>query len=249
MTVSLCPASPSNPRQTRLAPKAALLAQSLFEGLSPKDLHWLADLALTKTYAKGQTLFDQGDEARYLFVVESGLLKIFTTQANGAQNVLGLFGPGTHVAIVSLFGFDTYPAGCEALEEARVLLLPANLLAKHLSEDPGTAMAMLKSAGKRLEMLLGNYLDLKSRSPLERLAGHLLSLAGTDKGPARILLGYPRTVLAAAIGIAPENLSRAFARLASSGVHSEGNAIIIEDLAVLKQIRQGNVKRRGGGRS
>jgi len=103
----------------------------------------------------------------------------------------------------------------------------------------GFSHLLPETTGKRLEMLLGNYLDLKSRSPLERLAGHLLTLAGTDKGPARIALTYPRTVMAAAIGIAPENLSRAFARLASSGVHSEGNAIVVEDLAVLKAIRQG----------
>jgi CRP-like cAMP-binding protein len=233
---ALCPTAAPVSRQNRLAPKAALLAESLFEGLSPKDLDWLAEQTETRTYAKGQTVFDQGDEARFLFVVETGLLKIFTTQTNGAQNVLGLFGPGTHVAIVALFGFENYPAGCEALEESRLLVLPASLLAKHLSDDPATAMAMLKSAGKRLEMLLESYLELKTLTPFERLVRHLLALAGTDRGPARITLSYPRTVLAAAIGIAPENLSRAFARLADSGVHNEGNCIIIEDVAVLKRI-------------
>jgi CRP-like cAMP-binding protein len=227
--VTLPPRSPS---------KASLLAQALFEGLTPKDLDWLGELAEPRRYAKGQTIFNQGDEASHLFVVESGRLKIFTTSPGGAENVLGMFGPGTHVAIVSLYGFDTYPAGCAALEETQLLALPARRLAKRLSQDPATAMAMLKRAGKRLDLLLGSYLELKGLTPLERLAKHLLELAGTDKGPARIALPYQRTVLAAAIGIAPENLSRAFARLTGFGVQSEGNVITIEELSRLKGIHQ-----------
>ncbi|CAA6606292.1 Transcriptional regulator, Crp/Fnr family [Rhodospirillaceae bacterium LM-1] len=236
MSRLLCPTDAPAARAGRLRPKSALLAEALFEGLAPKDLDWLAELGETRSYAKGETIFDQGDEARHLYVVEQGRVKIFTTSVNGAQNVLGLFGPGTHVAIVSLYGFDTYPASCEALEETRLLALPAQLLAKRLSEQPAIAMAMLKRAGKRLELLLDSYLDLKALSPLERLARHLLDLADAERGPARILLPYPRTVLAAAIGIAPENLSRAFARLAAIGVHSEGSIIVIEELSRLKDL-------------
>lgn len=218
-----------------LKAKAAQLAKALFEGLAPKDLDWLASLAETKIYAKGQTVFHQGEAAKNLYVVDSGLLKIYTLSSNGGQNVLGLFGPGTHVAIVALFDFDAYPANCEALEETRLIVLPAPLLAQRLTQEPAIAMAMLKRAGARLDMLVETYLDLKALSPLERLARHLIGLAGKDKGPARIKLPYQRTVLAAAIGIAPENLSRAFQRLAALGVHSEGNVIAIDDLAKLKK--------------
>lgn len=234
MSNVLCPTAPNAKRQQAQRSKAALLAEALFEGLSPKDLEWLAELAETRSYAKGQTIFSQGEQASHLFVVESGRLKIFTTSASGQENQLGLFGPGTHVAIVALFGFDAYPANCEALEDSRVLALPAKRLAKRLGEEPTTAMAMLKRAGKRLELLLGSYLDIKGLTPIERLSRHLMELAGSDRGPARIQLPYSRTVLAAAIGIAPENLSRAFARLAAKGVASEGSVIVIDELAKLK---------------
>lgn len=225
----------SAPPAPDLKAKAALLARALFEGLAPKDIEWLASLAETKIYAKGQTVFHQGEEARNLYVVESGLLKIYTLSSNGGQNVLSLFGPGTHVAIVALFDYDAYPANCEALEETRLIVLPAPLLAQRLAQEPAIAMAMLKRAGARLDMLVETYLELKTLSPLERLARHLIGLAGKDKGPARIKLPYQRTVLAAAIGIAPENLSRAFQRLAALGVRSEGNVIAIDDLARLKK--------------
>ena len=92
------------------------------------------------------------------------------------------------------------------------------------------------SVGIKSTGLLGdNYLELKTLSPLQRLARHLIGLAGKDKGAVRIKLPYQRTVMAAAIGIAPENLSRAFQRLAALGVHSEGNVIAIEDLGKLRK--------------
>lgn len=234
MTNDFCPAQPSGRPSSAKSGKAALLAESLFEGLSAKELDWLAELAESRSFAKGQTLFGQGEEASHLFVVESGRLKIFTTTQSGQENQLGLFGPGTHVAIVALFGFETYPASCEALEDSRVLVLPAQRLAKRLGAEPAMAMAMLKRAGKRLQFLVDSYLELKGLTPIERLSRHLLELAGTDKGPVRIQLPYSRSVLAAAIGIAPENLSRALARLADKGVGSDGGTIVIEDLAKLK---------------
>jgi CRP-like cAMP-binding protein len=221
--------------------KAALLAEALFEGLGPRDLEWLAEMAEVREYAKGQTVFDQGDAAKHLFVVESGRLKIFTTSVNGQENVLGMFGSGTHVAIVALFGFDAYPAGCQALEPSRVLALPARRVAERLSSEPATAMALLKQAGKRLDLLVSNYLDLKGLTPIQRLARHLLDLAGTDGANARIVLPYSRAVLAAAIGIAPENLSRAFARLAQIGVTGDGAAIEIASLEKLKDVARGKL--------
>lgn len=80
---------------------------------------------------------------------------------------------------------------------------------------------------------------LKARSGVQRLAEFLVELAGADdagSGAVTLTLPYNKTLIAGELGLQPESLSRAFAKLRESGVQIEGNLARIDDLDRLRDL-------------
>ena len=71
--------------------------------------------------------------------------------------------------------------------------------------------------------LMTELRQLKAHTPAQRLGWYLLRLADASTGAARIKLPYRKSIIAGRIGITPESLSRALARLAEFGVETLGD--------------------------
>ena len=77
--------------------------------------------------------------------------------------------------------------------------------------------------------------SLKLQSSPQRLAAYLLGLiTDPNESPARIVLPLAKQRLAAKIGCAEENLTRAFAALRSIGVVTERSVVIARDVPALR---------------
>ena len=68
------------------------------------------------------------------------------------------------------------------------------------------------------------------------MAEFLASLCPIDCGPAMIALPYDKILIAARLGLKPESLSRAFAKLKSLGVSVHASHVAIDDIAKLEQL-------------
>ncbi|MCL5671113.1 MAG: Crp/Fnr family transcriptional regulator [Acidobacteria bacterium] len=76
---------------------AALKKVALLADLDESDLQILACAAVTRRYEPGAMVFSEGEPCEGLYVVESGLIKIFKVSASGREQVLTLEGPGASV--------------------------------------------------------------------------------------------------------------------------------------------------------
>ena len=66
--------------------------------------------------------------------------------------------------------------------------------------------------------LVGQIEGLKARSGVQRVAEFLLDLSAGREGEVSVALPYNKALIAGRLGIKPETLSRAFARLRDHGV-------------------------------
>ena len=66
------------------------------------------------------------------------------------------------------------------------------------------------------------------------VAEFLSSLCKEHAGVSRISLPYDKALIAGRLGMQPESLSRAFARLKQIGVHVDQNTAMIDDLGRLR---------------
>ena len=66
------------------------------------------------------------------------------------------------------------------------------------------------------------------------MAEFLLELAPCPAGPCEVTLPYDKVLIAGRLGMKPESLSRAFARLKDHGVVIRQNVAAIADVAALR---------------
>ena len=73
---------------------ATISKTMLFSGLDPDDLRRLAGIARESTLSAGQNLFEQGDESDGLYIVVTGILRIYLTAEDTREATINLLEDG-----------------------------------------------------------------------------------------------------------------------------------------------------------
>jgi CRP-like cAMP-binding protein len=210
---------------------------SLFEGLDEPHLLELVSRARRKHFEGNQTLFLEGDQARGLYVVISGRVKVFKLSPKGREQTLMIMGPGEPVGEVAVLSGEAYPANAETLESSEALYIPRQAFLDLVSREPEVAMRLLSALSARLRSFASLIEDLSLRDVAERLAAYLLSVAPEGDSEQVVDLGVSKAQLSAAVGTVPETLSRAFQQLSRSGaVETRGRKVHIKDRVLLQRV-------------
>ena len=70
----------------------------LFADLSPAELSFLKESALSQRYEPGQIIFSESEPCEGLFVIQTGEIKIFKVSASGREQVLAIEVAGSSLA-------------------------------------------------------------------------------------------------------------------------------------------------------
>lgn len=214
-----------------LVAKAPLLA-----GLSRDDLGLLTAGAHAEAYPEAELLFSQGDRADRFFVVLAGRVSLFALTESGDQSIIEVFDPICTFAEAAIFSSGIFPLNCEVAAGSRLVHVPAQPFMKRLADHPALGLTLLAGLARWQRMLIHEIGELKSKSPGQRLATFLLALATKSGQTGRVRLPLTKAVLASRIGIAPESLSRALARLKVHGVETFGREVEISDIDTLRRL-------------
>lgn len=85
-----------------------------------------------------------------------------------------------------------------------------------------------------LHNLVSQIEALKARTGAQRVAEFLCELAECQTGACEVVLPYDKILIAGRLGMKPESLSRAFARLKDEGVVVKQNRAKIDDIDHLR---------------
>jgi CRP/FNR family transcriptional regulator, dissimilatory nitrate respiration regulator len=213
---------------------------ALFEGLDEGHLRELVSKAGRRAFDKEQTLFLEGDAARGLLVVLKGRVKVFKTSPKGREQILMIMKPGDPVGEVAVLSGESYPASAEALEPGEALYIPRQAFLDLVGREPEVAMRLLAALSSRLRSFTSLIEDLSLRDVAERLAAHLLVLAGEAEAGQTVDLDVSKIQLSAAVGTVPETLSRAFKQLSLTGaVETKGRSVHIINRDILERLAAG----------
>jgi len=219
---------------------ALVAAAPLFSDVAEADLVPLMEGAQAVAYPEAGLLFSQGDAADRFFVVLAGRVNLFALTETGDQSVIEVFDAVNTFAEAAIFSSAKFPLNCEVVAGTRLVHVPAQPFLRRLSENHRLGMLMLAGLGRWQMRLIREITDLKNKSPAQRLATFLLALArGVERQGGEgtsVRLPLSKGMLASRIGIAPESLSRALARLKASGVESRGRAVVLTDLEALRRL-------------
>lgn len=207
----------------------------VFADLDRPTLALLLKDARIRNVCRGELLFTQGDEVTAFYVVLDGWMKIFRLTPSGEEAVVGVFTRGQSFAEAAAFTGGLYPASCEAATDGRLLRVSSNNLLQHIRKSPDVGLAMLASTSRHLHMLVRQIEQLKAHTGAQRVAEFLASLCPVEEGSCTIGLPYDKVLIAGRLGMKPESLSRAFARLRAIGVRVEQHTAAISDVAALRR--------------
>ncbi len=215
--------------------KAIVRAAPIFSGLPQPTFEALLSGATAKVVSRGELLFVQGDPVNYFFVVLEGWVKIYRLTPSGGEAVVAVFTRGQSFAEAAAFVGGRFPASGEAVTEGRLLCVQSGNLLRLIRENAEIGLAMLASTSMHLHMLVQQIEQLKAHTGAQRVAEFLSSLCKDQTGTCRLSLPYDKTLIAGRLGMQPESLSRAFARLKQIGVSIEQNIAVIEDISKLRR--------------
>ena len=207
---------------------------ALFSGLSEKLLSSLFRAATVQQAGPGELLFMQGDAVDACYIVLEGWVKLYRLNRYGDDAVVAIFSRGQSFAEAAVFSMGKYPVAAETVTDTRLLRVPCSALLQCISDDPQFAFAMLASTSQQLQRLVRQIEQLKTHTGPQRDARFLASLCPVDEGPCTIGLPYDKALIASRLGMKPESLSRAFARLRNIGVRVERNAAAISSVERLR---------------
>jgi CRP-like cAMP-binding protein len=221
----------------------------LFSEVQPSGFRRLAAMARLCRFRKGQLIFRQGQECPGVYVVGSGLVRVFQTAPGGKEHVLHVVGPGNTFAEVAAIGAFDLPASAEAIQQTTSALLPADSFRKALQEDHQLCLEILVGMTQWVRHLVGLMEDVVLRDAAGRLARFLLESPPAAPASGSPASGYDATValptlkrhLASHLNLTSETFSRTLRRLVDAGliVELDSRRVRLLDRAKLRQVAQG----------
>ncbi len=190
----------------------------MFDGLPEDQLKAIEQIAIDKSFKKGECIFSEGDLGDGFYLVVSGIVKIFKLSPEGKEQTLHILGPGEPFGEVPVFSGRVFPANAEAIAESSLLFLPRDAFVTLLTSNPSLALNMLALLCMRLRQFTVQIENLSLKEVPARLASYILYLAEEQGDESMIILDISKTQLAALLGTIPETLSRIFARISSQGL-------------------------------
>jgi CRP-like cAMP-binding protein len=218
-----------------IAETELLRRSPLFKGLTDRELERLLDQAVVRRSPRGSVLFVQGDPADRMFVVLDGWIRLVRTTREGQEVTIHIFGRGESLAEAAVFQMGSYPVTGMAVEDARLLTIPAESLLACLRAHTELCFNMMASLARRLHGFVQQIEQLSTRSTAERLALFLCRLCVAETGSCTIRLPLDKTLIAARLGMQPETLSRSLAKLRKIGVETRGAVVIVQDIMALRR--------------
>jgi CRP-like cAMP-binding protein len=170
--------------------------------------------------------------------VLDGWVKLYRIAPSGVEAVVGVFTKGRSFGEAVAFRGDCYPVAAEAVTECRLLQIRAGLILDTMKARPELCTAMLAATFRHLHSLVTQVEQLKAQTGVQRVAEFLLHLCPVTEGACTVRLPYDKVLIAGRLGMKPESLSRAFARLRDSGVVVKHNHAAIANVARLRTLAE-----------
>jgi CRP-like cAMP-binding protein len=205
----------------------------LFAGLSDAELAQLAACLTKRTFAKGAYLYYPGNPAMSIYLVESGLVRLFFCDARGREFLLNLVGPLSVVGLPFLREDQIRLAGAAALQTSVVLSLSLEDMMNFTKCSPQIMHNIYRELDASMRALFTYARSFVTSSLHGRLAAMLLYLSGGDKSQAirdEVDLPLSQAEIASWLGASRGRLNRVLNRLQQSGlIQVSGQKILILD--------------------
>ncbi|MDF2368443.1 cyclic nucleotide-binding domain-containing protein [Sneathiella sp.] len=211
----------------------------LFQDMEEATFDAILKAAYFQTFPDHVDLIQEGDPADFLYVVVEGCVELFAT-SNDRETTMAMVPPiGTFILAATLKD-AAYLMSARTCQRSRILMIPSEDIRAALKKDKAFAAAIIWELASCYRAVVKEHKSLKLRTGVERLANRLLRYHNDQGRNGSLLLPHDKRTLASLLGMAPENLSRAFNTLKPFGVKVDGARIHLDNLPALETLAKPN---------
>jgi CRP/FNR family cyclic AMP-dependent transcriptional regulator len=188
----------------------------LFTSLADEDLAAIANMATTRSLPANSVVVNEGDQTNSLYIINSGKVKIYLSDENGKEVMLGIAGPGEYFGEMVLDG-GPRSASVMTLENSKFSIIQKQDLEKYLRNQPDVALSIIKQLINRIRSLTDNVKSLALLDVYGRFRKLLLDLAVEEKGHLVVKEKLTQKDMANRVGSSREMISRILRELTVGG--------------------------------
>ncbi len=238
-------AQPSGVKAARLIPCAACDVRelSICDALKGPEIDRMAEIVNRIPVTAGRTLFQEGDDADYVYNIIDGAIRLFKLLPDGRRQITGFLFPSDFLGIALK---ARYAYSAETITDTIVCRFSRQKLESLFAELPALETRLLETAGNELIAAQDQMLLLGRKTAAERVASFLLNLAGRAavRGikSEQISLPMTRTDMGDYLGLTVETVSRTFTKLRRNGLIATPSPHEVDILSVdgLKEMAEGS---------
>jgi len=186
----------------------------LFQHLNEEQLSLLAEHSREVQFRKHAILMTEGDAGESMYVIQSGLVKVFVSDEDGKELVLYEQGAGAVIGDIALLDDEPRSASVSTLDKTSALMIGKSSFIQCLKESPEMSLGIIRSLTQRLRHATEGSRSLALDNVYRRLADKLQELSIDKTGTtARLEKKYSHQDLGNMIGASREMVGKVMAEL------------------------------------
>jgi CRP/FNR family transcriptional regulator, cyclic AMP receptor protein len=185
-----------------------LAEAEFFSGLDEQALASIAASGGTRSLVRNESLFEEEDEPRSLFVVTFGRIAISNRSVDGRESVVALMEEGDLFGEMGLLDGLARSAGARALEPSEVIEIPYAPVRKAFESNPESLWGVVRLLSQRIRTMDGVLADAVFLDVTGRTAKRVLELSD---GADTFVMPVTQEELAGMVGASRERVNKAIA--------------------------------------
>ncbi len=213
-------------RQPHMAGKSFITTLDIFKKVPSSQMADIEKKMLERKFAKGESIFLEGDPAEYVWFVKEGHVKSVIHTANGRDLTLCMVGASSMFGTCCCFGGGEYPCHSIAETETTVVAFPIQEFLGLLEKYPEVSKAIVHHLSARLRQ--AKDMQTFDQESVEKRILHILTNLVAEFGNT---IPLTRREIAEMTGTTVETCIRTFSGLEKEGlVYSSRGKITVKNV-------------------
>ncbi|AIJ32669.1 transcriptional regulator, Crp family [Corynebacterium imitans] len=209
-----------------------LAKAGIFQGVDAEAVDTLINEMETVTFARGTTIFDEGEPGDRLYIIVDGKVKLARHAPDGRENLLSVMGPSDMFGELSIFDPGPRTSSAVCVTDVTAATMDSEMLKDWIAQHPEISQQLLRVLARRLRRTNASLADLIFTDVPGRVAKTLLQLAnrfGVQEGGAlRVNHDLTQEEIAQLVGASRETVNKALATFAHRDwIKLEGKSVLI----------------------
>ncbi len=210
--------------------------------LSSEELKCISDGKTSRTFKKGEVIFDEGENLKGIYCVRNGIAKLSKLSTNGKDQIIKFVSNGEVLGQRSVIAQEPTNLRAVAVNDMNSCFIPKNIILDNLHSNSDFSLEMLHNLAHELKEADDVIVNISQKSVKQRIAETLLHLEesfGVDQ-EGFMVIQLSREDISNIVGTATESCIRMLSELKKEKlIATSGKRIQVTDVVKMRKLSEG----------